>query len=65
MVRREDDQVYRGRESRVKIHFNAPIPYICNIPTGQEKYNPTVGTKPDVTITGREQDISTIGNNLG
>ena len=64
VVRREDDEVYRGREARVKVHFSASIPSIYNIFTGQEKYNPTVGTKLDIMITGQEQYISRVGNNL-
>ena len=37
-VQREDDQVYRDREARVKIHFNVSTASIDNIHTGQEKY---------------------------
>ena len=59
-----DDQVYRDREARVKVHFNVSIPSIYNILTGQEKYNLTSGTKLNIMITGQEQYISTIGNNM-
>ena len=59
MVRREDDQIYCDREARVKVYFNVSTPFVYNILTGQEKYNPTVGTKLDIIITGREQYSST------
>ena len=64
MVRREDDHVCRDREARVEVNFNAPIPAIYNILTGQEKSSSTVGTKLDIIITGQKQYISTVGNNL-
>ena len=54
MVRREDDEVYRDREARAKVHFNVSTPSIYKILTGQEKFNPTVGTKLDIMITEQE-----------
>ena len=64
MVQREDDQVYRDQEARIKAHFNVSTDSIHNILTGQEKYNLKVGTNLDIVITGQEQYISTVGNNL-
>ena len=64
VVRREDVQVYRDREALVKVHFNVSTPSIYNILTGQETYNPKVGTALDIIIAGKEPYIATVNNNL-
>ena len=64
VVRREDDKVYRDGDARVTVHSNVSIPSIYNILMEQEKCNSTVGTKLDIIITGQEQYMSTVGNNL-
>ena len=67
VVQREDDQVCRDREARVKVHFNVATPSMYQMLTGQENYNSTVSTKLDIVLTGQEQYesyISTVGSNL-
>lgn len=54
----------RGREARVKVHFNACTSSIYNTLTGQETYNPTVGVKLNIILMGQEQYISIVGSNL-
>lgn len=51
MVRRDDNEIIRDREARVHVHSNVSTPYIYDIITGREKYNPTVGNKLDIMIT--------------
>ena len=59
-----DDHVHRVRQPRIEVHFDVATPFIYDVLLGEEKNNPTGGIKLDVIITGPEQYISTVDNNL-